>query len=270
MKYEVAEIRLDDIDASGRARDVTAEAAEGLAAEIENDGGLRSPIEVSPVKGGAVKYRLTYGGHRVAAFRILGLETIPAFVRTQDELAQRRSELMENVGRNELSALELATFLAELKRVEQAITGAKHGGDRRGKNRPSDQDVKMTSWFETMGKIRRKSSVTIQKYVAIGERLSDDSVARLRGTVFEERRGELDALGKYGWSVQAMVVNQLLAEDNAAPTVKSAVKRIEGHPDEAEADAAGKAFKKLLDAWNRAPKKVQDQFLSAINASVVL
>lgn len=262
-RYEVHQISLADIEVTERLRPATAEAVEALAEDIARRG-LRTPVEIAATPKGRLPYRLVSGAHRVAACWKLDRATIAARIVTGSELELRRDEIMENLGRNELSALEMATFLAELRRVEQALTGARHGGDRRSRNAQADQRSNLDSWYDQIGRARRRAPRTIRRYVEIGERLDPDVAERLRGSAFEDQQGELEALGKYGSAIQSRIADQLLAETNAAPTVKSAVRRIEGAPDAAGEAPDEKDFRRLLDLWNRASAKTRKRFLKAI------
>lgn len=84
---------------------------EALAASIKENGVVQ-PIVV--VKEGK-KYKIVAGERRWRASKIAGLEKIPAIVRTLD--AQKRLEisLIENVQREDLNAIEIATVYAKFR-----------------------------------------------------------------------------------------------------------------------------------------------------------
>lgn len=82
-----------------------------LAASIREIGVLQ-PVLVRPVEPG--RYHLIAGERRWRAARRAGLATIPAIVRTTDELASMEQALVENLHRQDLSPLEEAAAYQQL------------------------------------------------------------------------------------------------------------------------------------------------------------
>jgi ParB family chromosome partitioning protein len=89
---------------------------ETLAAELRRHG-LNNPIIVRPVVGG--RYELVSGETRVAAFRLNGESTIPAFVRAMDDGQSARSLVLDNFHHEDLSDYEMYKGLVTLKQVMQ-------------------------------------------------------------------------------------------------------------------------------------------------------
>jgi ParB family chromosome partitioning protein len=87
------------------------ESLEGLARSIREVGVLQ-PVVVRRVNGG---YELVAGERRVRAARLAGLATVPALVRTTDDTESLREALIENIHRQDLSALEQAAAFQELQ-----------------------------------------------------------------------------------------------------------------------------------------------------------
>jgi ParB family transcriptional regulator, chromosome partitioning protein len=87
------------------------ESLEGLARSIREVGVLQ-PVVVRRVNGG---YELVAGERRVRAARLAGLATVPALVRTTDDTESLREALIENIHRQDLSALEQASAFQELQ-----------------------------------------------------------------------------------------------------------------------------------------------------------
>ena len=117
----IPDLRLDAIDVpQDRARDFDPVWAEALSSIIKEQG-LQHPITVRPVGD---RYSLVAGLHRYYAHLIGGqAESIPAFVseaQTDDEA--RLQEVMENLGRHELIALDRCHHLYELKQVWERMT----------------------------------------------------------------------------------------------------------------------------------------------------
>lgn len=68
--------------------------------------GLIQPITVRPIANG--KYQLISGERRYRACKLAGLQEVPTYVRTVDELQSIQMVLVENIQREDLNALEIA------------------------------------------------------------------------------------------------------------------------------------------------------------------
>lgn len=130
---KVEEIKLDDIRPNPyqprKEFDETALAE--LAASIKLNGVFQPIIlRKSAVKG----YEIIVGERRARASRIAGRETIPAIVRDFDEQAMIEVAILENLQREDLSALEEAeayqTMMTKLKLTQADVA------ERLGKSRP--------------------------------------------------------------------------------------------------------------------------------------
>lgn len=86
------------------------EALEGLAASIREHG-IVQPLVVSPVGD---HYVIIAGERRLRAAKIAKLKTVPALVRTSEELERLELALVENVQRVDLSVLEQAVSIERL------------------------------------------------------------------------------------------------------------------------------------------------------------
>lgn len=82
-----------------------------LAASIKRHGVVQ-PLVVTPAKDGM--YTLIAGERRWRAAKGAGLETVPAIIRTSEELEQLELALIENVQRVDLSPLEQAVSIERL------------------------------------------------------------------------------------------------------------------------------------------------------------
>jgi ParB family chromosome partitioning protein len=74
--------------------------------------GVLQPIVVRRLDGG---YELVAGERRLRAAKIAGLATIPAIIRTTDDAESLREALIENIHRQDLGPLELASAFQELQ-----------------------------------------------------------------------------------------------------------------------------------------------------------
>lgn len=251
---KIVDIPVAMIQDNGRARPVTPAVAEQLAQDIEARG-LRTPIEVAILKN-ASGYRLVSGGHRLAAFRILERETIPAVVVQGNALELRRDELLENLARNELSMLERAQFLAELKRVYQELhPEAKHGGNRKGD--AQDQVAKLADWFRDVAQRGDWSVRTVERATLIGEKLAPAAANMLRGTRFEDNQQDLDALARVEPERQLSVVSMVVRPVDPLPTIRRAIEYVQGRTERPAVDHLAK----IRAAWNRASRKEQIAFV---------
>lgn len=260
---QIKTIKLSEIDTKGRMRPADQEAVERLAADI-NDRGLRSPIEVAAkAKGG---YRLVAGFHRYTVYQLLGQDEIECFVRKGNLTELRRDELLENLARKELSALEYAQFTAELKRVYMELTGARNGGDRKStdfKQEKSECQVgTLISWYDEVANISGKGVRTLKRAASIGERLSPAIADRLRGTAWEYNQQQLDLLCKLELDEQELVADLLLSEENPAKSVNEANAWIRGKPQKPKADPAEKRLRDLKKNWINASPTTREIFLN--------
>lgn len=125
-------IPIDDISANPNQPRATFddEALNGLADSIREVGVLQ-PIVVSPVEAGG--YVLIAGERRLRAARRAGLGEIPAVIRTVDDESSLTQALVENIQREDLTALEEAAAYQQLLE-EHGLT---HDviGSRLGKSR---------------------------------------------------------------------------------------------------------------------------------------
>lgn len=202
-----------------RARDLDPAWVEALSRLIEAQG-LFHPIMVRPTEGEFRKYHLVSGLHRLRAFEALGRPSIPAFLSAaaSDDEA-RLDEVMENLGRQELIALDRCHHLYELKQVWQAMhPAATRGGDRKSIKvqtlhfDPSEPEIFgfAESVAERIGLSRR----TIFAAVKIWTGLTAASRRRLVGTDLAHKQTELKALSEESPARQAKILDLILGEDH--------------------------------------------------------
>lgn len=100
-------IRIDSIDLNPAQprTEFKQEALEELAQSIKTYG-LIQPITVRPIENG--RYQLISGERRLRASKLAGLEKIPAYVRTVDDMLAVQMALVENIQREDLNAIEIA------------------------------------------------------------------------------------------------------------------------------------------------------------------
>jgi ParB family transcriptional regulator, chromosome partitioning protein len=170
-----------------------------LTASIQQIGVLQ-PILVRPVGSG---YELIAGERRWRAAGRAGLATIPAVVRTSDDLASVEQALVENLHRQDLTALEEAAAYQQL--VEDFELTHEQVADRVGKSRSA-----ITNTLRLLG-----LPPAIQHLLADG-RLSAGHARALLGTPDRTLQEELarQAVAE-GWTVRA--VEEAVRGGSAAP-----------------------------------------------------
>jgi ParB-like chromosome segregation protein Spo0J len=115
-------IAVPDIEVTGKHRDVEPEKVKSLAASMAKIG-LRTPITVRRIeKDLDTKIFLTAGVYRLEAAKTLGWEYIDAFVMEGTKADARIWQLMENLYRADLTALQRAEHVTEL--VQGVLQGA--------------------------------------------------------------------------------------------------------------------------------------------------
>jgi len=110
---ELVQVRVDDIRPNARQprRRFEPEATTGLAESIRHQG-LLQPVVVRPRPAGG--YELIAGERRWRAAKEAGVDVVPALVREADDRDSLLLALVENVAREQLSAVEEARAYAVL------------------------------------------------------------------------------------------------------------------------------------------------------------
>jgi ParB-like partition proteins len=106
------------------------EALKELAESIKTYG-LIQPITVRPISNG--KYQLISGERRLRACKLAGLQEIPTYVRTVDDMQSIQMALVENIQREDLNALEIALSYQRL--MDELGFTQDEVSDKVGKNR---------------------------------------------------------------------------------------------------------------------------------------
>jgi ParB family chromosome partitioning protein len=128
----VGKIRIDSIEVNpNQPRTKFDEEALRELAESIKTYGLIQPITVRPIANG--KYQLISGERRLRACKLAGLQEIPTYVRTVDEMQSIQMALVENIQREDLNALEIALSYQRL--VDEFGFTQEEVSDKVGKNR---------------------------------------------------------------------------------------------------------------------------------------
>ena len=106
------------------------DALKELASSIRELGVIQ-PITVRKISFG--KYQLVSGERRFRASKIVGLETIPAYIRIANDQESLEMALVENIQREDLDPIEIALSYQRL--IEEINLTQEQMSDRVGKNR---------------------------------------------------------------------------------------------------------------------------------------
>lgn len=241
-----------DIQVGNRLRTVDKEWVNAFAATLNSPTDLQHPIILVKVGN---EHRLAAGGHRLAAFTLKGWDDIPAKIMEpetdQPDLEIRQAEIMENLGRRELSPLDRATHVFELHDIWQKLHGEKRG-------RPSKEKSANVALFDLGDELGDKlglSRRTVFADVALFSGLSSASRKRITGTWLADNRAQLVVLSKEKPEDQKAVLDLLFKDEEPCANVSAALARHHNKVDVTDPDEA--AFAKFVKLWAGASKKVR-------------
>jgi len=227
-------LKISDIVVKDRARQLDHDWVEVLSGLIAGSS-LINAITVRMVDD--VPHLVT-GYHRLAAHVLLEREEIPVTIShaaTDDEA--RLEEVLENLGRNELSALDRAQHLFELKEAYEAIyPETKKGGDKQTDEARENLSEKISFRSDAAQKTGL-SERSIEMAIALWKGLSPETKKRVAGTKWAKHQSTLTALSKLSPHLQKKALGPLL--DDASPA---------SNVDEALAIANKQ---RLPDAWSK-------------------
>ena len=252
---QTLDLAIKDIDVpADRARNFSEEGAQALASIIAAQG-LQHPISV---RATGDRYQLVSGLHRLRAFEINGEITIPArlsYVKTDDQA--RLEEVMENLGRNELIALDRCHHLYELKGVWERThpNFANGGGNQRqksgGKTIPTEMASEVFGFAaataEKIGLSKRAINIAVKIWIG----LTPATRSRLTGLDIARKQTELKLLSEQKPRVQEQVLDLIADADSGVASVGEALAYLE-HGRVAEKagitfEAADRTFGRLAD-----------------------
>jgi ParB family transcriptional regulator, chromosome partitioning protein len=137
------DVLVEDVQITGKRRELHPKRVKTLATSISMVG-LRTPITVRRIEkerdgGSTTVLALVAGGYRLEAFKTLGLKRIPAFVIQGYNRDARILQLIENLYRADLTALQHAEDLAKLIKLVHGDEGGQvaHPGGKQ----PHDRGV---------------------------------------------------------------------------------------------------------------------------------
>jgi N6-adenosine-specific RNA methylase IME4 len=183
--------------------------------------GLLQPINVRPLDSG---YEVRGGGHRLAAFRYLGLAKIPALIRNESEALAELAELDENLYRNDLTPAERAAYQARRKALylelhpETKVGNAQAAGMNAslGRGGQLGHHVATAPTFDkAAAEATGQSERAVRRDVARGEALGSELLTKVARTALDKGE-ELDALVKLSPPRRAAVIARATAGEKAS------------------------------------------------------
>lgn len=226
---QLKEIKITEIirDEEQPRRDFNQEALEALAASIKEHGVLQ-PIVVTKEDG---KYKIVAGERRWRAAKIVGLEKIPAIIRTLDSQNRLELSIIENAQREDLNAIELATAYAKLK--NQFNLSAEDIAAKVGKSEQTVQNtLRLLTLPDDVKKIMVKEKLTegvMRPLVSRDEKTIKKVLPKIIKEGWTARKVErYFAETKKKSSAAAIKRGQYLKDENRLSAKYNAVARISG------------------------------------------
>lgn len=252
--------KITEIDCSNRLRPVSEAGVESIITSINQLGVMQDAIHLRRKKDGRLV--LLKGLHRLEAARRLGWEEVEVKVWTDvtDDWS-RFMEIDDNLAGAELTALDKAVFLAERKRIYEKL----HPETKRGVAGAASRwdATELSSFASTAADAAGMTARQIRKIIAAGGALAPDEIEKLRGAPKQVTLADLQAIGKINSAPEREHVVDALAEGRLkkAAAARAEWKALDNGTVTALKDPVEEAFKGLLTAWQRAPKKAQARFV---------
>lgn len=169
-------IKIADIRIGEDRRPVHYETVKGIAESFKAVGQMQ-PIAVDEADN------LVFGRHRVEAAKLCEWKTIEANVVESGPEADLM-EADENLQRHGLDGLQFSRAVAARKRAWEAINGRPKPGPKNGKiaSPKGDNSVNFTEFKEQTAAVAGVSLSTVEKALAIGEKLTEEAAEILEDT----------------------------------------------------------------------------------------
>lgn len=260
---EVTEIALDKILVTGRLRDVDEARAVALAHNIELQGQLQ-PVLVRHTPAAKRPYTLVDGAHRMRALALAKIELAKVDVLKVNKDEARLVEIDTLLMREEASALDRAIFLAERKRIYEALyPETKHGGDRKSEEaKNQDRTDAILKFTDDIADKLGLGKSAVDRAVQIAKNLHKDTVKALRGTPEANNQSRLLKLARMEPEKQAVAINIFKETQNLG----DAIAQTEGTKKKVSDTEAKMAA--LTSAWKQAPKRVRENFVTLMRAEI--
>lgn len=206
MTSDIRTIPIEEIAVYGRLRDVSDAEADRIGASMRDEGQI-TPIMVSEQPDG--RFRLVAGAHRVEGARRYGLKHLSAVVieGSPDELRLR--EIDENLYRHELTAYDVAVFIAERREVWERLFGpVKRGGDQRSKGQvcPLGEALRQPGFVKATAKTFNLHPKAVKRALHRRHHIQPELWARLKGASAARNASFLDSLARAEPDIQRKIL----------------------------------------------------------------
>lgn len=243
---------------------------EALAAMIDNDG-QQAAIEVVTEGDG---YRLVFGGHRLAAAKQLGHETIRATVKSREEFTSEAQitlrEITENLARRELSVLDRAVDIARWREIYEAAEGDVRRGRKAKLSQVDTISQDAAERFAASFSEAARNALGVDR-MAISRAMRIASIpANLRGWIalhpIADNQSELLQLVAESEERQEAICGMLTQEPPVASSVAAAIALL----DETPAPAKEPAWQKVSTGFSKLAARDQHAFFELHEAAIAL
>lgn len=228
--------------------------------------GLKTPLTVTQFLAGGF-HRLVCGGHRFEAIRQLGWDEVDVVLHMGTVDEQDMDEGLENLTRSELTMLDRALHVAQVKRIWlKHNPDRKHGGFRK---EGECLESSVGSWAEAIVGQTGWSGGTLARSAAIGSAIDPKSAELLFGTDVSNNQKELLALIKFGPELQRAIAERISAGE--AKTVTQGAALVAGEPEVApEPIPVAKQVNRMWQSWEKMTEDAQAQFILVLKNEGVI
>lgn len=248
------ELPVHSIEVPERKRPIDHDHVGALADSI-NEIGLLSPIALMIREGIP---RLVAGAHRLAAFKLLGWETIPYVEVGLDDLRAELAEIDENLIRAKLTELQKSQQLARRKEIYEELypetrrgrAGGLASGEARGTTAESAVVQRQPSFATDTAAKTGQSERDVFVGLQIAADIAPDVQEALSGTPLTDRKTDLLNLSRLPHDEQRDVAAAVV--ESGAKTLKEALAARQASPstaDEAASDDAPETPKGHPHSW---------------------
>ncbi|KPU84461.1 hypothetical protein JI58_03660 [Marinosulfonomonas sp. PRT-SC04] len=268
---KIQRLNLDLIEVGERMRPVSTSGVESLIASVEELGVIKDAIHVRKKRRGDTEVLvLMAGAHRLEAAKRLGWEAIPARVWADvtDDWA-RLMEIDDNLAGADLSALELAVFLAERKKVYERLHPETKAASFKGNQYTGKVASDIMSFATSVAEKRDLSKRHIERFVQIGTSLSAWEVEGLMGLEKPISMTDLMFLAKVKEEkLRVDLIDYLKHTNDEKRDLAGKLVSYKGEASAPPGDPIDVAFKQLLTAWSRAPMAARRRFVTEVESDL--
>lgn len=265
-------VAVADVIVRDRLRPVSEAAVASLIASIGDVMVMKAPIDIGKMKDG--KLILIAGGHRLAAAKRLGWETIRANIwdrPTADWM--RLMEVDDNLAGAEMTALDTAIFLATRKLVYERMHPETKAGAFKGNQHVEVADMmSVASFAKSTAEKFGLSERHIRRLLEAGSKIHADKAHALRAATRPVTLKDLMDLSKIGNPVErdAAIDARAKGEVRSIAEARRVYAQRDGTapvaPPETRDD---KALNTLRDTWNRCSAAVRRKFATEFGDEVI-